>query len=110
MPYGEKLEDWCLFLTYLDNGQIPFINDQIIDLSKGRNIQVHFDKLVLFERGNRHYFFGCIVARGVTNNNMAFLAQDIELGLWPYDLQIKMVRYRKGAKVWNEFVQRENVY
>lgn len=110
MPYGEKLEDWCLFLTYPDNGQIPFINDQIIDLSKGRNIQVHFDKLVLFEKGNIHYFFGCIVTRGVTNNSMAFLAQDIELGLWPYDLQIQVVPYRKGAKVWNDFILRENVY
>ena len=110
MPYGEKLEDWCLFLTYPDNGQIPFITNEIIELSEARDIQVHFQDLVLFEKEGMHYFFGSIVTRGVTNNNMAFLAQAIELGLWPYDLQIKMVRYRKGAKVWNEFFQRENVY
>lgn len=110
MANGEKLEDWCLFLTYPDNGQIPFINDEIIDLSQSRNIQVHFQKLVLFEKKGIHYFFGCIVTRGVTNNNMAFLAQDIELGLWPYDLQIQVVCYEKGAKVWHDFIQRENVY
>lgn len=110
MGFTEPRLDWVIFVTYRDDGQMAEIDEEMISLAQRCGIKLCFHKLRLFKKGDNHFFFGAIIIRQKTNNEIAFLEQDFEFRLWPKPLKIRVVRFKKAFSIWYRFVRREKIY